>query len=65
MGIEVSRQQGVGECTGGQVIGDIAHTCPWPAAVVAITIDGGHGIWMDRDTAYRVANEIIEALVDG
>ncbi len=65
MAIEVSRQAGVGECIGGQVIGDLAHVCHWPAAVVAITVDGGSGIWMDRDTANRVANEILEALVDG
>lgn len=65
MSIEVARHQGVGESSGGQIIGDIAHTCPWPAAVVSIVVDGSGGIWMDRDTANRVANEILKALVDG
>jgi hypothetical protein len=66
MGIKVERRAGLGECTGGQIIGPLAHACTWPAAVVTVIVDDdGHGIWMDQETAHAVAMGILEAIADG
>lgn len=65
MAICVERRAGLGECSGGQVIGPLAHACTWPAAVITVIVDDGPGLWMDRETALEIANAIRECVADG
>lgn len=56
--VKVERLRGLGTREGGQVIGRIAHTCPWPSPVIGVTFDNGAGFWLDCDNALEAADAL-------